>query len=87
MRAKKIRSPATNGPRGTRGRRINNFYGTKIKIEISRVPLLIPLPAFRAAGGYRSSEVDALPTLRYAKFIFRGPWGGVLKFTAGSKTE
>lgn len=66
---------------GRRGRRINNFYGTKIKIEISRVSLIISLPALRAAGRYRSSEVDALPTLRYAKFIFRGPGGGVLKFT------
>lgn len=65
---------------------INNFYGAKIKIEISLTGAPFHTSPRRFSSCRRISivEVDA-PTLRYAKFIFRDPPGEAFwKFTTGS---
>lgn len=67
-------------------RGINNFYGAKIKIEISLTDAPFHTSPRRFSSCRRISivEVDA-PTLRYAKFIFRDPPGEAFwKFTTGS---
>jgi len=58
------------------GRGINNFYGAKMKIEISLTgaPFHTSPRRFSSCRWISIVEVDAL-TLRYTKFIFRDPRG------------
>lgn len=81
-----LRQTVLTRPESSRG--INNFYGAKIKIEISLTGA--PFRPFTSPRRFSSCrrisivEVDA-PTLRYAKFIFRDPPGEAFwKFTTGS---